>query len=166
MTHCKEGRKLIRSELQIRRSNNAEECIHLDISDWKCCKRKRCFLAVKPGYFKAQRKRFMLMSQAERKQSLIQMLRLVNESNKTQKRFFFDGQPVCANFLEKGLGISRFLQCAVKETPRSNGSRSIVRMPVLCARQTFRDCICVYLQTLAESTANRMPDFNELHYCV
>lgn len=151
------------SELKIKRLRNANESMDLNISEWKCCKGKRCFTRVNQVYFKAQRKRFFEMTQAQRKLSLISMLRLVDTNNITKQRYFFDGLQVCARFLEVGFGMSRFLQCAVKETPKSSGSKSIIRMPILGAKQTARDSIRSFLENLAECTANKMPDCSQLH---
>ena len=151
------------SDLKKKRQKLAEESSIIDISELKCCKGKRCFTKVKVSYFKAQRKRMLQMSQEQRKICLTGMLRLVKVDEKVIKRFYFDGRPVCSTFLDIGFGISRFLQCAVKETPRSGGSKSIFRMPGLGAKQMGKEFINAYLVNLAESTANRMPDSGELH---
>lgn len=151
------------SELAAKRKRLAEETSRLDLSEWKCCKGRKCFSRVNEGYFKAQRKIFTVMSQAERKLSLNIMLRTIHVSDRMKKKFFFDSLPVYARFLDLGFGISRFLQCAIKETPKAGGSKfNIVRMPILGARETSRDSIRAYIEKLAASTAIRMPDSDEM----
>jgi len=76
--------------------------------------------------------------------------------------FHFNGSPVCYRFLEKAFGFSRDTMGSVRGTP---GSR-VVLNPQSAGRDcssSQRDSVVCYLERLAESTADFMPDSDETH---
>jgi len=123
----------------------------------------KCFHSTNESFFRAQRARILKLSQKERKYLLHQMLRTVILKGREKKFFFFDGRPVCAKFMRKGFGFCSDLQCSVKGTRKARGTKSIERMPRSGAVMHVRDHIRLFIQNLAESTSNRMPDTDEFH---
>ena len=115
-----------------------------------CCK-KRCFDLVDPVYCFAKYRKLMISGQIERKQELI---RLLNPENGKIK---FEGHYVCVQFLEKGFGFSRDLQCSVKKTPSSKPASIPMRMPREIQTGTKRDAIINYIERVAKDTGDDMP---------
>jgi len=78
--------------------------------------------------------------------------------------FLFDGNRICSRFLANGLGFSKTLQSCIKGTPSAAASGSISPMHRESRGNADRKCLIVnFLKTLAETTAQLMPDRVEQH---
>lgn len=121
-----------------------------------CCQRKKCFSIVNLSHVVATSKRVMLMTNAERKESLRSLL---NDSN----MFVFDGRLVCTEFLVKAFRFSRDLQTTVKQTENVANQRreNITYAPE--SKTIARDSVAVFLRRIADQTGNIMPDSDEVH---
>jgi len=118
-----------------------------------CCHRRKCFQNVDKRYLSAQAVLLASKSRKGRREYLKNLL------HGDSGLFFFNGIPVCATFLEGAFRFSRYLQLSVKRTPASS-------QPNVSSRRNTssqRDSVICFLERLAESTADAMPDSKELH---
>lgn len=139
--------------LSEKRRKAAEELDGVTLKSLICCMGRRCFQSCDDVFLKAESKRVFLLGNNERKQFL---QGLFEPSSRT---FMFCGKTVCYTFLEIAFGFSRDLQSRVKGTPANQVRAESVKV----SRAAQRDSIICFLERLAESTADFMPDSAERH---
>ena len=144
------------SNLGARRNTNAMNTDTDDFSTWTCCQRMRCFQNFDITFFRTQRKRLLLAPQQLRKQTLLTMLQ-------SDGKFYFNLNRVCTHFLSKGFGFSKDLQRSVKGTPKAPSPPTAKRIPKMNCSANQRERILSFLQTLADDTADNMPNSYEQH---
>lgn len=119
----------------------------------KCCKKWKCFQSCEIDYLCDNVKKVIEYNQLERRRYLHSMMN-------SSKQFFFNGRPVCAEFLSKSFRFSRDLQCAIKrgnwDTPNRSTEHNFRRSPLT-------ERIIAFLSREADLLSNRMPDCDEIH---
>lgn len=128
-----------------------------DFSKEKCCARMSCFKEVDQRYLKAQCSRVLPISQQARR---IYLATLLDTSTGC---FKFNGNTVCYAFLEKSFGFSRDMQGSVKGTPSGRKVKTANGNLPRESDPRKRDAVICFLERLAESTADQMPDKTEQH---
>ena len=122
----------------------------------ECCARQ-CFRSILDvDFLLLKRKEVLQMSRAERKLYLIQLF------NKQSGKYMFDGLQVCSKFLISAFGFSNDTICSVKGTPKSRSTSVVERIPRM-ATTSKRDLVVAFLQQLAETQGDKMPDKTEVH---
>ena len=144
-----------------------------EIDDTFCCKKLQCFKQSNQGYLSGRIKDYLSMSSESRKTVLRSML-------SSQNFFSFDGKRVCSTFLHKAFKFTRAMQHAVKQSTQTSIPREDSSYEQISSRMEgsdsasncdqfddkmspSRDSIVSFLEGLAESTADRMPDRSECH---
>ena len=127
----------------------------MDIRKKTCCE-KRCFWKTDIVFLRHEAGRVLLWNREERRKYLLSML----QANK--KVYYFSGRPVCYRFLEYSFKFSRHLQSSVKKSAEE-GTSVLFKGARRDAASPQRDAIICFLDRLASSTADDMPDRAEKH---
>lgn len=121
----------------------------------QCCIRSKCMDLVDSRFLTEQRSKVLVMSQTERRFYLHRLYDMHSG------KFFFDNVRVCTAFLVNAFGFSTCLQSSVKKTGTEEFSTT--RSTISVGRSDSRDCIISFLQRVAQSTGDSMPDRHEYH---
>ncbi len=141
-----------------------------ELKDILCCKKRKCFQSSNVDFLRAKMKQYRQMSEADRRRTLTEMMG-------SDRQILFDGRRVCTQFLKKAFRFSPELQKSVTNSNYINtsitASTSTVRSATITAKaernqssenySPGRDSIVCFLERLADSTGDRMPDINEIH---
>lgn len=84
---------------------------------------------------------------------------LLNDNN---GQFFFNGNPVCHQFLCRTFGFSRDMQGSLKGTTYARKLKTLSGL-VRDSVASKRDAIICFLERLADSTADQIPEKEEQH---
>jgi len=144
------------SNLVKKRKAAVEELCDVELAKRKCCTKKCCFANTDVVFLRNEAQKVLVMSKSQRRTYLEGLL----ETN--SNLFFFSGKPVCYSFLEGSFGFSRDMQGNVKkigvnQNPITSNSLDRDRTA------QGRDSVICFLEKLAESTADVMPDKDEQH---
>jgi len=139
------------SNLRKRRLQNSKRRDNSFLSPRECCKRL-CISQVDPLYAFAQYKRIMCMDRENEKRTLVSMF------HPDEYMFKFNGQHVCARFLQRGFEFSSTLQSCVKGTEKAPASASIKAVPRERRTASASDEIVCFLETLAQNTGDQIPN--------
>ncbi len=138
------------------------------IQGWACCKKLKCFNFSNIDFLRAKMNHYLSLSYNDRRMALSDLL-------DSDKCFRFDGRLVCTTFLFKAFRFSGDLissvrngsdRSSVHNTPLSqdlNVSDYTFSSNDSCRSSEKRDSIISFLERLAESTGDLMPDVNEHH---
>ena len=121
-----------------------------------CCVRMQCFDKADHAYLSAQITRVLAMNQTDRRDVLSRMY------DDKVNTFVFNGRRVCTWFLERAFGFSRYMQANVKQTPKSEPLKRQSKLPRLSDAEQ-RDSVICFLERLAETVGDTMPDKKEQH---
>lgn len=152
--------------------NGAKDIID-NLSSMRCCRKLNCFQTANEDYLKHKIVSYRSKSTDERKTLLRSM---VGSDN----CFMFDGRRVCSTFLLLAFRFARPMQASVKDDVVSCHSSDVSFTKATSCdgqiaslspstnisdpkRSPHRDAIVSFLERLAESTADRMPDKTEWH---
>ncbi len=134
-----------------------------DIRGVSCCKKLQCFQHCNVDYLKAKMENFRNMNYEQRRLSLMEM-------KGSNGRFYFDGHTICNMFLKTAFRFSPDLISQVRNGAvraritdsfgsdmRSQTTSNSDRGP------TQRDAVIMFLERMAETCGDRMPDNEEVH---
>ena len=122
----------------------------------KCCK-NRCFQALSDlDFLLSKRTEVLQMTRAQRKRFLI------GAFDENLGTFMFDGVRVCTRFIIAAFNFSNDTISGVKKTPMARTTSVVDPMPRL-SNAPKRELIVTFLNQLAETQGDKMPDKQEIH---
>lgn len=172
----------VTSKVRLKWNDIREQLSITDLEGLVCCKKLQCFNTVNRAFLLEKVKLVLSMSAKDRRQFLSSMIT-------SNGNFFFDGKQVCVSFLSTSFHCSRDILSSIRSASKFNndvpsntsscGSRSSPftastsamklsrfksnpNTSAICAAPA-RESILSYLNRVAESTGDKMPDNNEQH---
>ena len=134
-----------------------------NVPNMRCCKKLECFRNCNISFLKSKITSLRHMSYESRRLTIMDWMT-------SSSKIIFDGKQVCNTFLKKAFRVSPDLISSIKKgesriiRSQSNSSNMASEATSNSDRQPLqRDAIISCLERMAETSGDRMPDWNEIH---